>query len=168
MNRFLYSVRDDLASLWVGLNMYVSDGNMINVRAILLMGTCDLPEKSECLNFIQFNGNYGCPSRLLPGECVLVNPEDATEGHVHVYLRCNELQPRTVENCIEYANRATIDIPYMGVKGGSALSKLMPDYIRGMAIDRMHGVDAGVVKKTLILLFDAKYNNCPFSLHSSH
>ncbi|KAK0160280.1 hypothetical protein PV328_007708 [Microctonus aethiopoides] len=33
----------------------------------------------------------------------------------------------------------------MGVKGHCALSKLMPNFIRGMAIDRMHSVDGGVL-----------------------
>lgn len=43
----------------------------------------------------------------------------------------------------------------------------MPNFIRGMAIDRMHGVDGGVVKKLLTLLFDVKYAKCNFSLYAA-
>lgn len=54
----------------------------------------------------------------------------------------------------------------MGVKGYSAFSKIMPDFIKGMAIDHMHCVDGGVIKKILTLLTDAKYKSNVFSLYA--
>lgn len=63
------------------------------------------------------------------------------------------------------AEEATPDQPQLGVNGHTALSKLMPDFMRGMCIDRMHAVDGGVVKKILTLLFDNAYNAQPFSLY---
>lgn len=40
----------------------------------------------------------------------------------------------------------------------------MPDFVRGMGIDRMHAVDGGVMKKILTLYFDSTYSMYPFSL----
>ncbi|CAD6216259.1 GSCOCG00011321001-RA-CDS [Cotesia congregata] len=53
----------------------------------------------------------------------------------------------------------------MGVKGPCALSKFMPDFIVGTAIDRMYCIDGGVVKKLLTLWFDSTYSAFPFSLY---
>lgn len=38
----------------------------------------------------------------------------------------------------------------------------MPNFIKGMGIDRMHAVDGDVIKKLLSLMFDPKYNAEPF------
>lgn len=51
-----------------------------------------------------------------------------------------------------------------GVKGPSALSMIMPDYIRGTGLDSMHLVYEGVTKKLLYLWFDASLSDKPFSL----
>lgn len=50
------------------------------------------------------------------------------------------------------------------MKGYTALSQIMPDFIDGMAIDRMHSVDGGVAKKLFRLFFDHEYRNFPFSM----
>lgn len=42
----------------------------------------------------------------------------------------------------------------MSIKGHTAFSKLMPDFIERIGIDRMHCVDGGVVKKILLLWFE--------------
>lgn len=65
---------------------------------------------------------------------------------------------------IRYADRASPDNPVMDVKGHSAFSKLIPDFIKGVGIDRMHCVDGRVVKKMLLLWFDIKFRAFPFSL----
>ena len=62
------------------------------------------------------------------------------------------------------AHNARPNEPVHGVKGFSALSHSMPDFIKGMAIDRMHCVEGGVLKKILTLIFDNKFRNYPFSL----
>lgn len=54
----------------------------------------------------------------------------------------------------------------MGVKGHTVISKIMPDFINGMAIDRMHCIDGGVMKKLMTLFFDQKYSDTPFSLYA--
>lgn len=57
-------------------------------------------------------------------------------------------------------------MPVRGVKGHSIFSKIMPDFIKGICIDRMHGVDGGVAKKLYTLFFDKTYREFPFSLHN--
>lgn len=145
-----------------GIQIRLPNNNHIIVKGIVLMGTCDLPAKSECLNFIQFNGNYGCNICLCKGE----STEIGSRSHVHVFPFENEISLRTSQQSIEFANRATSDKPFMGVKGHTIMSKIMPDFINGMAIDRMHCVDGGVMKKLMILFFDKKYSHASFSLYS--
>lgn len=135
------------------------DTNVV-VRGILLMGTCDLPAKASCLNYTQFNGEYGCPVCFSKGETLHL----PTGGNVHVYPYSKAFDLRTLITCNLHAHSGTIENPQMGVKGPTILSLLMPDFIKGMAIDRMHGVDGGVVKKILSLLFDTKFRTYGFSL----
>lgn len=52
----------------------------------------------------------------------------------------------------------------VGVKGPSQLSLLMPKYVEGIAIDSMHAVSEGIVKKLLRLWFDSQFSAFPFSL----
>ena len=54
----------------------------------------------------------------------------------------------------------------MGAKGPTVLSQLMPDFILGMGLDRMHSVDGGVVKKVLNLFFIVENRAQPFSLYA--
>lgn len=71
---------------------------------------------------------------------------------------------RTSARCIEFAETAlNDDSPHMGVKGPCASPKLMPDFVVGSAIDQMHCVFSGVVKKLLSLWFDSSHKN---ELHS--
>nr|XP_012234439.1 PREDICTED: uncharacterized protein LOC105679152 [Linepithema humile] len=164
-NSFIYKFREALEEISKGIEIEVKRYNNIElktIRGVLLMGTADLPAKSDFLNFVQFNGDYGCPSCYCKGENVSLIPK----GSVHVYRYKNELKLRSLNECIEYANRASLDNPVMGIKGHTAFSKLMPDFIEGVGIDRIHCVDSGVVKKMLSLWFDVKYRGFPFSLYA--
>ncbi|XP_067203636.1 uncharacterized protein [Linepithema humile] len=161
MNSFIYKFRPELEEIANGIEINLPNNNNIIVRGVTLMGICDLPAKSECLNFIQFNGDFGCPSCLCKGQRVPIS-----KGFLHVYPYENQIELRTSEQTIEYANLATPDHPIMGVKGYSAFSKIMPDFIKGIGIDRMHCADGGTIKKILTLVSDAKYKNCVFSLHA--
>ncbi|CAG5075369.1 Protein of unknown function [Cotesia congregata] len=125
------------------------------VRGVMLMGVCDQPAKGDCFNFVQYNGDYGCTSCLSKGELLHTD----AGGHVHVYPHELQIHPRTSGQTVAHANLATPGEPVMGVKGNSALFLIMPDFIRGTAIDRMHCSDGGVIKKILTLLFDAAYSN---------
>jgi len=43
-----------------GIEIKVPNNNYTIVKDVLLIETCDLPAKCECLNFIQFNGCHLC------------------------------------------------------------------------------------------------------------
>lgn len=118
-------------------------GDIIVVRGVMLIGTCDLPAKCECLNFIQFNGRYGCPDCFFSGTSIRTGPHSALQ----VYPYIEDIEERRTERCIEHADQARPGAPVFGVKGPTALSRLMPDFIKGMSIDRMHALDGGVIKK---------------------
>lgn len=77
-NQFIYSFRPVFEKLLNGIRMQLPNAEDNVVRAILLMGVCDLPAKSECLNFTQFNGRYGCPVCFFPGEVRQIGPHSHT------------------------------------------------------------------------------------------
>ena len=163
MNRFFYSIRSDLQKLSNGIRMFVpSIHETLNVRGVLLTGTCDTPARCECLNFTNFNGKYGCSFCLTEGVNIPLEPQ----GHVLAFPYQNELSLRTSENTQRFATTASADEPVMGVKGPTVLSQLMPDLIQGMGLDRMHGVEGGVVKKVLNLLFNVEHRAQPYSLYA--
>lgn len=139
-------MREALEIISKGIQIQIVRNNILElrtVRGVLLMGVADLLAKSAFLNFVQFNGDYGCPLCYCKGESVSIAPK----GSVHVYRYENELKLRSLDECIKYADEASTDHPIMGIKGHTAFSKLMPDFIEGVGIDRMHCVDGGVVKK---------------------
>lgn len=162
MNTFIYQFRPQLEQIFNdGINVTLPDNERITVRGIVLSGTCDLPAKCNCLNFIQFNGKNGCPDCVILGEEFKISDKKT----VHVYPYTNNIHFRTSQDCIDDAESATPENPINGVKGHTAFSRIMPDFIAGMGIDRMHSVDGGVAKKLLKLFFEHDYRDFPFSLH---
>ncbi|KAF7994268.1 hypothetical protein HCN44_003358 [Aphidius gifuensis] len=134
--------------------------NCIELKGFLLIGTCDIPAKVHFWNLVSYNGLYGCPTYIWPGETYNLTPTSHT--HVYPYIKSPKL--RTKKNTIKYAQRALPNLPHKGVKGHCILASIMYDHIKGMASDRMHAVDAGTVKKLVTLWFDNKYQNEPYSL----
>lgn len=45
-------------------------GNLIHIHMKIISFVADMPAKSSVLNFINFNGYFGCPSCYLPGEII--------------------------------------------------------------------------------------------------
>lgn len=133
----------------------------IVVRGVLLRGTCDLPAKCQFLNFTQYNGAHGCPACFLEGVNI---PTDAG-GSVHAFPFSENFEVRTSEECERLGDIATLNNPIRGVKGPTTFSRFMPDFMQGMGIDKMHGIEGGVVKKILVLLFHKDYQDLPFSLY---
>ena len=161
-NSFIYAFRSLFDNLFEGVEIEIlRENRMIKVRTILLSGTCDLTAKSHFLNFTQYNVAYGCPTCFLKGENIPIENQGSS---VHVYRYRGNTKLRSSEECIEIANQATPENPISGIKGPSAFSKIMPNFLEGMGIDKMHGVDVGIVKKST-LLFDVKYRTYGFSLY---
>lgn len=93
-NSFIYKFREALEQISKGIQVQITRGNNIElktVRGVLLLGTADLSAKSDFLNLVQFNGDYGCPLCYCKGENVPLDPR----GSVHVYCYENELKLRS-------------------------------------------------------------------------
>lgn len=170
-NLFLKSFENELDSLYHGIHLKFNNSNAPQkIRAILLCGTCDLPAKSLFLNITQFNGKFGCPSCEYEG----VSISTITSKSIVVFPYVDRFVPRRLEETLEFAqqalrnkiNKKTMNekTSVKGIKGPCFLSNLMPDYIKGTAIDVMHAVFEGVTKKLLYLWIDSSFSSLPFSI----
>lgn len=138
----------------------------ITVRGMLLGGTCDLPAKSIMLNMMQFNGKFGCSRCKQPGKHV---PSGRGFTHVYPYDHANIDTPkRTHAETMEAATEALSQgKPVDGVKGPSWFMYLGCDLIRGTAVDYMHQVLLGIVRKLLDLWFSQSHSNDVYSLRAA-
>ena len=102
----------------------------INVKGIILCGTCDLPAKALFSNMKKYNGKFGCQKCKIPGRRV--------EGvQVHPYKR--NLLLRTEAETLAHAEAADINNrPVYGVEGSSIIFRLMYMWIKTTGIDAMH------------------------------
>lgn len=153
----------------------------IRVRTIILSAVADAPARCAMLDFVQFNGRYGCPCCYEPGETLFMS--ESSRSHIYPYNLDEEYcdsghtKIRTHEETKQYAHtvekkylesRRREPVPEMGVKGLSALS-FMPkfDIIRGTGIDYMHCVLLGIVKMMIGLWIDLDHKNKAWSVRSS-
>ncbi|XP_066915002.1 uncharacterized protein [Clytia hemisphaerica] len=160
-----------LPSQFETLNDIMVNGVKINesvtVRGMVLCGTFDMPAKASVLNFIQFNGRFGCSKCLQEG----INFRTEKNGSV----RCFPLQKedpfgpeRSHSETVKLANQvlqSNDKKPIFGVKGPSPLMLLKSyDLVRGVAVDYMHCVLLGVTKLMMLLWFDSSHKNESFSV----
>lgn len=107
-------------------------------------------------------GAYGCRSCLWPGKTYRRTQDGSS--HTHVYRYTPNPTMRTSRECVAFTEIAiNNNSAHMGVKGPRALSKLLPDFIVGTAIDQIHCIFDGVVKKLLSLWLDSSRDE-PYSL----
>jgi len=114
---FLNSFHSDLSALYQGIDVDVPGHNeQKRVRGLVLCGSCDMPAKAHFLEFIYFNGYYGCPKCKLRGE-----RSDRTEmNHAYPYA---EALLRTMEETKLYARLAAASNTVVyGIKRLSALN----------------------------------------------
>lgn len=156
-NLFTDTFRESLHRLYKGIDIEVFDiENPVRVRGLLICGTCDSPAKSLFLNMQQFNGTFGCPKCKIQTKRV---------DNVQVYPYQDSLQLRTTDECIYNARKAfETNKPVEGVKGPTVISQICHDFINKTAIDVMHCIYLGIVKKLMTLWFDEKYASFAFSL----
>ena len=139
----------------VGFKFHSPEGHL-TVRLKLLFGVYDLIAKAQVLNIKQFNGYYGCPTCLHPGE----------NHEVHVYppefysLRTNDSFQRAIDAGI---NSGAI---VQGVKGLSPFQGYI-DLVNGFPLDYMHCTLEGVVKWLFCRWTESKYSGEPYSIRSS-
>lgn len=164
VNLFLQPIYDQLEELGQAVNLIVPDTDELQtVTASLLCGTCDAPARADFLNHVRFNGNHGCPRCLSKG----YNIKGEDFGNTHIYPFDGDVEHRSMETYEAHSRSAnTSNKPEMGVKGSTLLAVIMiPDFIRGTAIDVMHCVYLGVIKKFTEIWLDSASKYDKFSLH---
>lgn len=142
----------------------------LTVKAVLLSSTADAPARCLMMDFVQFNGKYGCPCCLSPGETFAISaignshiyPYKSESNEGHDKLRIKEETKATAHRVeTEYlSGRRRDPVPEMGVKGISFLMSFPKfDLIKGTGIDYMHCVLLVVVKMILGLWIDLDHKN---------
>ncbi|KAK3920363.1 Halomucin [Frankliniella fusca] len=150
-----------------GVSLSLPDGNNVTVRAKVLAAVGDLPAKAAFMRFINFNGLYSCFNCLSSGGRHEVGAGITT---VQVYPYSRNFVLRTTAETSEFAEQAVIarqadpKASVYGVKGPSLLSYMLPDFIKCMAIDIMHGSFLGVMKTLMGFWFDSSFSTSPFSI----
>lgn len=139
----------------VGYEMNVPNGPPIVVKGLVLCGTCDLQAKGLFLRSKLSNGYFGCNKCQSGGQRV---PAGRTTVHVHPYINPDNMQLRDNNQVPAHARTKSF-----GFKGLSALHPIMPNMIRGTAIDIMHMIFLGITKLLMKLWFDPKFAGEEFS-----
>ena len=156
-NLFLEPIKNSLKDLYKGVELYTKDlDKILKVRGVILCGTADLPAKAQFLAMTQYNGRFGCQVCLHEGKTV---------ERTRVYPFKENLCLRTKDSVIESSILAnSINKPVCGVKGPTILSKICPKFITSTAIDVMHCVFEGVVKKLGDLWFNSQFSEKSFNI----
>ena len=128
---------------------------ILNIRAILLCGTCDLPAKACVCNTVQFNVSFGCFKCVQP--CCTVNVVQKG-GRVHAFPFNQENLKGLRRTHAEFLADAKAAISegkaVRGVKGSCWFAGLQYyDMVKGTAVDYMHCVLQGVTKSLLNMWF---------------
>ena len=113
-NLFLTPLKESLKSIYHGIKVYAKDlESYIDIRGIIISGTCDLPAKALFLCMTQYNGKFGCQVCKELGQ---------TLDRRRVYPNKN-IRLRTTEETTLHALQAVeINKPVCGVKGTTILS----------------------------------------------
>lgn len=145
-NLLLRAIFPELQSIFSGVKFEVDSVGEKFVKGVLLSGTGDTPARSMMLNMVQYNGASACQVCEQPGV-----PRPNVPGVRLFPYKPEDMVPRTVSKMLEYGSMGTLEKPFLGVKGHTLLSKMMPDFVKGTAVDPMHQLYGGCGKKLLKL-----------------
>ncbi|KAL7299460.1 hypothetical protein TKK_0007701 [Trichogramma kaykai] len=156
-NLFMSSLVHELDELFQGIQIEIGNpAQQIQVRGLIISGTCDLPAVALFRNMKQYNSTYGCTNCLI---------ETQRYENVQTYPYVENYVLRTTEQTRLFAIEAhEANDSIFGVKGPTALSVIAYDHIAGMTIYVMHNLYQGCMKKLISLWFDVDHRNEDFSL----
>ena len=133
-------------------------------KAIVLMGTCDLPAKLTALNMVGHNGFHACPHCEQPGKTLSLG-----RGHVHIYpYMCdNPTGPlrtqKSVEMCAKEALRNGEKKNGIHPPGSCLMILPLFNIVDGIGIDYMHCILLNIVRLLVNLWFDSTHHRQPWS-----
>lgn len=155
MKDFFYPFMKELESIReAGGILIEKNGSTVCFMPTVLSVCCDLPAKSDVQAMTTYSGYSGCSYCMHPGHSVRgVNDKKAT---VRYTKSAKEYPLRQHEDFLTIY-RHLKSKPVSGVKDVSCMIALVDfDLVNGFAIDYMHCVLLGVVKKMLSLWLDSE------------
>lgn len=154
MNMFLRPLIQDLLKLYhEGADIMIQN-KKINVKALLVVATMDLPARAYATNMTQYNGKFSCLYCEEEGTVV-----KSGAGTCRAFLSREEpAKLRTKDSINDCSVKALRNNErMMGFLGVSVLSYLPHFSLNSnIQIDYMHGILLGITKKLLDQWFDAK------------
>lgn len=121
--------------------------------------SCDKPAKSAVSNTTQFNGKFGCPYCLNPGETVA--------GRWVYPLRLNTELRNPTSYFTDRDSAISSNKPVHGIKGKCIFENLKAFRIYdGFILDYMHGSLLGIGRNILSFYFNPQHKSKKFSLFS--
>ncbi|XP_043470408.1 uncharacterized protein LOC122503784 isoform X2 [Leptopilina heterotoma] len=152
MNLFLRPFVDELIELhdngFKSTTFVCKDPVVIKVHTLL--SPVDSSARSKILNYMQYNGEFGCPYCLKKGERIPVGA-----GYARVFCGCIE-KLRTLAQHNKDAKKADGKVPVRGVKGYCVVS-LIPlfNVVKCFPPEYLHSVLEGVTKLIVSTLFNS-------------
>lgn len=159
INLLLSAAFPDLQALANGVKLEAKNVGEKEVKLIIISATGDTPARGMMLNMCQFNGANSCQCCEQSGE-----PRPNCPGVRLFPYKPSEMKPRTVASMEACGKKGTESKPCLGAKGPTVLSKIMPDFVNGMAIDPMHHIYAGLGRRVATLLKDTTSKSKKWSI----
>lgn len=157
MHDFFFPVLTELREM--GTICILHNGKQYEFLPIIIACCCDLPAKDDVQGMVGFSGYFGCgfckhPGRLVKGE----------KKNTVRYIKGDYAQ-RTHSNFID-AYKKLKSSPIDGIKKISCLIAAENfDLVDGFAIDVMHCVHLGVMKRLMSLWFEPKHKTNSFYIN---
>jgi len=152
---FLKPIYEQFQKFKNGLNFTLPNRENIVVRPFLLCFTADKPAKASVLKMVGHGGRFGCSRCLIKGEGVKV---DGQARKRFCFKHSTPLKLREHFSAIEMGKIGTESKPEFGFKGQSIFSQMVPDCIRGLGEDLMHGLYGGTGGKKMLELWLHAHN----------
>lgn len=163
MKEFFYPVLKELYDVKNEGGIYIMhNGKQLNFVPLLLCCTCDIPAKANVLGMVGHMGRFACSYCLHPGSSIKCVGDKKSVIRYTKSVKSNEM--RTHEHFIDTYGRLNTD-SIMGIQNVSCMVAASHfDLVQSFAIDAMHCVHLGVMKKLLSLWLDTKYHQKPFHI----
>lgn len=138
-----------------GIQIKIADGETLAVKVILTCMTMDTIAKSYVAKKTQFNSHYGCPYCKHYGTII------AGSTQIRYCMAENRPDRTHIEVANAMVHSAQNQRPFDGYKGVSPLMALDTpfDLVWQFAIDKMHSIDLGVIKRTFNLMLNSANRN---------
>lgn len=161
MKTFFYPFLKEMREIYDKGGLYkFHNGNRLQFMPLILGVCCDLPAKSELQGMIGHAGRFACGYCLHPG--IPIKEKDDKKSVIRYINGSNDYRLRSHDDIIQ-TYRELNSNSINGVKSVSSMVAAVEfDLINGFAIDPMHCVYLGVVKKLFCLWLDTKYHSEEF------